>query len=103
MASRLLNRRYVEFMLYDWLDAESLARRPRFADHGRETFTAALDTAEQIASADLHHLYLGHLSGDCNRPEIALGAVMDRLSRIGASRIAVQTASQDKPCTSLIL
>lgn len=50
MASRLLNRRDVEFMLYDWLDAESLARRPRFADHGRETFTAALDTAEQIAS-----------------------------------------------------
>ncbi len=52
MSSRLLNRRDVEFMLYDWLDAESLARRPRFADHSRETFTAALDTAEQIA-ADL--------------------------------------------------
>jgi len=50
MASRLLNRRDVEFMLYDWLDAEALARRPRFADHSRETFTAALDTAEQIAS-----------------------------------------------------
>ncbi|SFG12316.1 butyryl-CoA dehydrogenase [Duganella sp. CF458] len=50
MASRLLNRRDVEFMLYDWLDAERLAGRPRFADHSRETFTAALDTAEQIAS-----------------------------------------------------
>jgi alkylation response protein AidB-like acyl-CoA dehydrogenase len=50
MASRLLNRRDVEFMLYDWLDAEALARRPRFADHSRETFTAALDTAEQIAT-----------------------------------------------------
>ena len=50
MSSRLLNRRDVEFMLYDWLDAEALARRPRFADHGRETFTAALDTAEQIAT-----------------------------------------------------
>jgi len=50
MSSRLLNRRDVEFMLYDWLDVEGLARRPRFADHGRETFTAALDTAEQIAT-----------------------------------------------------
>lgn len=50
MPSRLLNRRDVEFMLYDWLEAESLARRPRFADHSRETFTAALDTAEQIAT-----------------------------------------------------
>ena len=52
MSSRLLNRRDVEFMLYQWLHVESLARRPRFADHSRETFTAALDTAEQIA-ADL--------------------------------------------------
>jgi alkylation response protein AidB-like acyl-CoA dehydrogenase len=50
MASRLLNRRDVEFMLYDWLDVEGLAARPRFADHSRETFTAALDTAEQIAT-----------------------------------------------------
>lgn len=50
MSSRLLNRRDIEFMLYDWLDAEGLAARPRFADHSRETFTAALDTAEQIAT-----------------------------------------------------
>ncbi|MTW13830.1 acyl-CoA dehydrogenase [Pseudoduganella eburnea] len=50
MAPRLLNRRDLEFMLYDWLDVESLAARPRFADHSRETFTAALDTAEQIAT-----------------------------------------------------
>lgn len=46
----LLSRRDVEFMLYDWLDAEGLARRPRFADHSRETFTAAIDSAEQIAT-----------------------------------------------------
>ncbi len=50
LASRLLSRRDVEFMLYEWLDSEALAKRPRFADHSRETFTAALDTAEQIAS-----------------------------------------------------
>ncbi|WP_342116895.1 acyl-CoA dehydrogenase [Pseudoduganella sp. OTU4001] len=50
MASRLLNRRDVEFMLYDWLDAEALSRRPRFSDHSRETFTAAIDSAEQIAT-----------------------------------------------------
>jgi len=48
--SRLLSRRDVEFMLFDWLDVEALAARPRFSDHSRETFTAALDTAEQIAT-----------------------------------------------------
>ena len=28
----------IDFLLYDWLHAESLTQRPRFADHSRETF-----------------------------------------------------------------
>ncbi|KKW68741.1 acyl-CoA dehydrogenase [Lampropedia cohaerens] len=39
----------LEFLLYDWLDAEALTRRPRHADHSRETFNAVLETAERIA------------------------------------------------------
>jgi len=39
----------LDFLLYDWLDAESLNRRSRFADHSRETFDAVLDTCERIA------------------------------------------------------
>ena len=50
MASLLLSRRDVEFLLYDWLDVAALAARPRFQDHSRETFDAAIDTAEQIAT-----------------------------------------------------
>jgi alkylation response protein AidB-like acyl-CoA dehydrogenase len=50
LESRLLSRRDIEFMLYQWLDTEALAKRPRFADHSRETFGAALDTAEQMAT-----------------------------------------------------
>lgn len=50
MTSRLLNRRDVEFMLYDWLRTEALVQRARFADHSRETFDAALDSAEQMAT-----------------------------------------------------
>jgi alkylation response protein AidB-like acyl-CoA dehydrogenase len=42
-------RSTVEFLLYDWLDAESLRARPRFADHSRETFDAVVDTCERIA------------------------------------------------------
>jgi alkylation response protein AidB-like acyl-CoA dehydrogenase len=48
--SRLINRRDLAFVLYELLDIEQLAQRPRFADHGRETFDAALDTAERIAT-----------------------------------------------------
>ncbi|HEY2256592.1 MAG TPA: acyl-CoA dehydrogenase [Variovorax sp.] len=39
----------LDFLLYDWLHAESLTSRTRFADHSRETFDAVLDTCERIA------------------------------------------------------
>ena len=39
----------LEFLLYQWLDAEALNQRTRFADHSRETFDAVLDTCERIA------------------------------------------------------
>ncbi|MFN9470697.1 acyl-CoA dehydrogenase [Acidovorax sp.] len=39
----------VEFLLYQWLDAQNLPGRERFADHSRDTFDAVLDTCERIA------------------------------------------------------
>jgi alkylation response protein AidB-like acyl-CoA dehydrogenase len=39
----------LDFLLYQWLDAESLNQRTRFADHSRETFDAVFDTCERIA------------------------------------------------------
>ncbi len=39
----------LDFLLYDWLQVQSLQDRPRFADHSRETFDAVLDTCERIA------------------------------------------------------
>ena len=39
----------LDFLLYQWLDAESLNGRERFADHSRETFDAVFDTCERIA------------------------------------------------------
>src|SRR5471030_1961108 len=50
MQSKLLSRRDIEFMLYEWLDVEALNLRPRFQDHNRESFDAAIATAEQIAT-----------------------------------------------------
>ncbi|MDE2429852.1 MAG: acyl-CoA dehydrogenase, partial [Burkholderiales bacterium] len=50
MQSKILPRRDLDFLLYEWLNVESLNQRPRFAEHSRETFNAALDTCEQIAT-----------------------------------------------------
>lgn len=42
-------RQTLDFLLYQWLDAEALHQRARFADHSRDTFDAVLDTCERIA------------------------------------------------------
>ena len=42
-------RRTLDFLIYEWLDAETLSQRDRFSDHSRETFDAVFDTCERIA------------------------------------------------------
>ena len=66
MTSKLLSRRDLEFLLYEWLDVAALCSRPRFADHSRETFDSALDTAERIAN----EVFLPHRrKSDVEEPE----------------------------------
>ncbi len=48
-ASKILSRRDLNFLIYEWLDATSLTALERYADHTRETFDAALDLSEKIA------------------------------------------------------
>src|SRR4051795_11983100 len=50
MASNLLSRRDLDFLLFEWLDVEQLTKRERYADHSRETFDAVLDLSEQVAT-----------------------------------------------------
>jgi butyryl-CoA dehydrogenase len=50
MRDLILSRRDLEFLLYDWLDVESLNARERFAEHSRETFDAVLELAADIAT-----------------------------------------------------
>ncbi|MDO5625399.1 MAG: acyl-CoA dehydrogenase [Pseudomonadota bacterium] len=45
----MLLRPLIDFLLHDWLRADTLTTRPRFAEHSRETFDAVLDTCERIA------------------------------------------------------
>jgi phosphoribosyl 1,2-cyclic phosphodiesterase len=65
--------------------------------HGHLSNEAAAAVAEQIVSADLRRLYLGHLSRDCNRPELALRVVSERLAKLGANHVFVEVTSQDTP------
>ena len=71
--------------------------------HGHLSNEAAADVVEEIISADLRQLFLGHLSRDCNRPELAFGAVTGRLKKIGATHVKTELTSQDAPCPTLQL
>ncbi|EMN5127263.1 acyl-CoA dehydrogenase [Burkholderia contaminans] len=51
MTSELtLSRRDVEFILFDWLQVESLTRRQRFAGQDRFDYTSVLDVYESLAT-----------------------------------------------------
>lgn len=66
--STLLSRRDVQFLLYEWLQADRLTARPRYAAGSREVFDAVLELAERVATdrfaphnreADAHEPYVG--------------------------------------------
>jgi phosphoribosyl 1,2-cyclic phosphodiesterase len=71
--------------------------------HGHLSNDGAADAAERIVSLELRHLYLGHLSRDCNRPELAHRVVRERLQKMGADHVQIQSTSQDVPCPTLSL
>jgi phosphoribosyl 1,2-cyclic phosphodiesterase len=71
--------------------------------HGHLSNEAAAAVAEQIMSAGLQHLYLGHISRECNRPDLALKVVAERLEKIGARHVRLDLTSQKVPCQTLTL
>ena len=48
-ASPLIDRRHLDFTLYELLGVQRLTAYPRFAEHSRDTFDSAIELAHQIA------------------------------------------------------
>ena len=72
MTDDLIPPRELEFLLYEFLDAESLLQRPRFADHSRQTFDAILGVARRLAADKLS----GHnRKSDQQEPSLENGKV----------------------------
>jgi phosphoribosyl 1,2-cyclic phosphodiesterase len=69
--------------------------------HGHLSNVAAAEAAAQIMSAELRHLYLAHLSRECNKPELAEHIMAEQLHHIGATHVRMQIAAQDVPCQTL--
>jgi phosphoribosyl 1,2-cyclic phosphodiesterase len=68
--------------------------------HGHLSNDAAAAVATEVATAELRRIYLGHLSRDCNSPDLAQRVVAGALSKAGATHIEVANTSQDTPCAT---
>jgi alkylation response protein AidB-like acyl-CoA dehydrogenase len=72
VTSNILSKLDLEFMLYEWLNVESLADRPRFGAHSRDTFDAVLGLAADLAEES----FASHNAlSDQHEPEFESGRV----------------------------
>ncbi len=62
--------------------------------HGHLSNTAAAGVIEQLLPGKIDRVVLGHLSRDCNTPELARGAVAAVLERTGRNEIEIYCAGQ---------
>lgn len=73
MQSPLIDRRLLDFMLYDVLKVESLCQSARFAEHSRATFDATIELAHRLAVDK----FLPHnRKSDANEPQMVDGKVV---------------------------
>ena len=72
-ASLVLSARDLEFLLHEWLQVEQLTKRPRYAEHSRETFDAVLELAADIAT---EHFAPHNRTADENEPHVVDGKVV---------------------------
>jgi alkylation response protein AidB-like acyl-CoA dehydrogenase len=75
-----LSRRDLEFLLYEWLDVESLTAHDRFAEHSRETFDAVLELSADIA---MEHLAPHNKAGDTVEPSMDADGRVTLIPEIG--------------------
>lgn len=71
--------------------------------HGHLSNEAAADALAEILHDGLRHVLLGHLSQDCNRPELAEQCVRARLQAMGATHVRLEVASQAVPSATVQL
>ena len=90
-------------MLQDCLRRPWSLKQRILSRHGHLSNIAAAEAAAEIMSADLHHLYLGHLSSDCNTPQLAFQVVQSRLQQIGATHVTLNLTQQNQPGATLTL
>jgi phosphoribosyl 1,2-cyclic phosphodiesterase len=64
--------------------------------HGHLSNTAAASVIEQLLPGKIERVVLGHLSRDCNTPDLAIGAVRGLLEKCGKIDMEIYCAAQSQ-------
>src|SRR5207247_1007853 len=64
--------------------------------HGHLSNTAAAGVIEELLAGKIERVVLGHLSRDCNTPELALSMVRASLAKRGRPDMEIQVATQSE-------
>ena len=99
----VLESNYDTQLLQDDLKRPWSVKQRIASRHGHLSNTASSEAAAQVVSSHLSHLFLGHLSRDCNRPELAEKATQQKLREVGATHVAIAVASPDTPSATISL
>ncbi|WP_341257447.1 MULTISPECIES: acyl-CoA dehydrogenase [Gordonia] len=77
-----LSRRDLDFLLYEWLDVESLTAHGRFSEHSRDTFDAVLDLTADLAEK---HFIPHNRDADANEPHMLPDGTVETIPAVKAA------------------
>jgi phosphoribosyl 1,2-cyclic phosphodiesterase len=70
--------------------------------HGHLSNHAAGEAARHLVSDQLQHIFMAHLSRDCNNPALAKTTVQQEINKTGARHIRIHQTEQDAPIPTLV-
>lgn len=81
-----------------WATKQRIASR-----HGHLSNDQAAELVAQVLSPRLRRLWLGHLSSDCNHPDVATAVLRRALDARSAAHVEILCASQNEPTPFCVL
>ena len=89
----VLESNYDEAMLREEEKRPWAVKQRISARHGHLSNGAAAKLVEEVAGPELRELFLGHISEDCNRPELARKAMEEALRVAGRTGVRIHETS----------
>jgi phosphoribosyl 1,2-cyclic phosphodiesterase len=71
--------------------------------HGHLSNHAAGEAARDLVSGQLEHIFMAHLSRDCNHPSLAEKTVKEEIDKTGAGHIHIHRTDQNEPSPTLTI